>query len=84
MAKIDFTPAEKAILVDKIKDYFSERLDQEIDRFDAEFLITFISSELGPYYYNRGLYDAQQILEERTESVRAAILELEEPTEFLR
>lgn len=84
MERINFTPDEMAILVSAIKAHFEQELDSEIDRFDAEALVRFFTKELGSYYYNRGLYDAQQVLDERLESVRAAILELEEPTDFLR
>ena len=81
---LKFSPEEKAILVAKIKDYFSDELDEEIGRFDAEFLINFITEELGGYFYNRGIYDAQVILVQRLGEITGAIHELELPTEFLR
>ena len=82
MSEIEFTNEEKDILVDKIKTYFSEELDQEIGRFDAEFPLGFITKEIGVYFYNRGLNDAQVILQSRFESVTDAIYELEKPTEI--
>ena len=82
MSEIEFTKDEKEILVDKIKAYFSEELDQDIGRFDAEFLLDFIAKEIGVYFYNRGLNDAQVILQGRFESVTDAIYELEKPTEI--
>ena len=81
---LKFSPEEKSILVEKIRAYFSDELDQEIGRFDAEFLINFISEELGGYFYNRGIYDAQAILAQRLGETTGAIHELELPTEFLR
>ena len=39
--------------------------------------------ELGIYYYNRGLTDAQDIFKSRVDSITDAIYELEVPTEFL-
>lgn len=30
--------------------YLSEELDKEIGQFDAQFLLDFISEEMGPYY----------------------------------
>jgi len=80
MSSIEFTAAEKAAMAGKLRTYLEGELSVEIDRFDAEFLIGFITRELGGYYYNRGLYDAQQILDERLEQVRSAILELEDLT----
>jgi len=81
---IEFSKEERAALVQRIQLYFREELDQNIGQFDAEFLLDFFIGDLGPYFYNRGLYDAQAILEERMQSVGDAIYELEKPTEFAR
>jgi len=84
MSHIDFSKEEKKLIVHKIQLYFKEELDQDIGQFDAEFLLDFFSEEVGAYYYNRGLYDAQAILESRVESITEAIYEIEKPTEFVR
>ncbi|MDJ0805824.1 MAG: DUF2164 domain-containing protein [Gammaproteobacteria bacterium] len=84
MPLIKFSKAEKANIVSKIQLYFREELDQEIGGFDAEFLLDFFADELGAYFYNRGLYDAQAILEGRLENIAEAIYELEKPTEFVK
>ena len=82
MSKIKFSKEEIEILTKKIQLYFSEELDYEIGQFDAQFLLDFISEEIGPYYYNRGLYDAQSVLENRMESISEAIYDIEKITEF--
>ena len=82
MSEIEFSKEEKDILAKKIQLYFSEELDHEIGQFDAQFLLDFISEEIGPYFYNRGLYDAQSILEKRMESITEAIYDIEKITEF--
>lgn len=82
MALIEFSNEEKAILVRKLKLWFNEELQQELGRFDAEFLLDFIAEELGAFFYNRGLYDAQAILAKRMDDMTDAILMLERPTEF--
>ena len=82
MALIEFSNDEKAILVRKLKLWFNEELQQELGRFDAEFLLDFIAEELGAFFYNRGLYDAQAILAKRMDDMTDAILMLERPTEF--
>ncbi|WP_449447557.1 DUF2164 domain-containing protein [Thermomonas brevis] len=84
MPTIDFSKDEKAILVRKIQLYFSEELKQQIGQFDAEFLLDFFSQELGAYYYNRGLYDAQAALAAKLEDVQDAIYQLEQHTDFKR
>lgn len=84
MTHITFSKEEKALIVRKIKLYFSEELKQQIGQFDAEFLLDFFSEELGAYYYNRGLYDAQAALSEKFEDIQDAIYQLEKSTEFKR
>ena len=84
MPDIQFSRDEKEIIVRKIKLYFAEELKQEIGRFDAEFLLDFFAGELGAYFYNRGLYDAQAILSSRLDELGEAIYQLERPTEFRR
>ena len=84
MPTVEFSKEEKEVIIRKIQIYFKKELDQEIGQFDAEFLLDFFSEEVGAYYYNRGLYDAQTILESRLESITEAIYEIEKPTEFMR
>ena len=83
MNKINFSSQEKELLVSKIQKYFDTELEQEIAQFDAEFLLDFFSKEVGGYYYNRGLFDAQTIitgkLENVAETVNEAISEIEKP-----
>lgn len=80
MSNIEFSQDEKQAIIQKIQLYFREELDSEIGGFDAQFLLDFFSEEIGGYFYNRGLYDAQTVLEQRIESLNEAIFELEKPT----
>ena len=82
MSEIKFSKDEVNILAKKIQLYLSEELDKEITQFEAQFLLDFISEEIGPYYYNRGLYDAQAILESKMDNITDAIYEIERITEF--
>lgn len=83
MSHITFMEEEKGVLTEKIKHYFENELSQEIGQFDAEFLLAFFAEEIGGYFYNKGLRDAQGIFKERVESITDAIYELEVPTAFL-
>ena len=74
---IDFSNEEKEAMVAKLQRYFSDELDQEIGQFDAEFLLDFFAEEIGKLFYNRGLYDAQAILESRMDNIVEAISKLE-------
>jgi uncharacterized protein (DUF2164 family) len=84
MAKIEFSNEEREAIVRKLQLFYREELNQEIGQFDAEFLLGFFTDEVGAYFYNRGLYDAQAVLENRLDSVTEAIYELEQPTDFVR
>jgi|TARA_B110000285_G_C14872645_1_gene489972 uncharacterized protein (DUF2164 family) len=81
MAEIEFSNDEKEFIVSKLKKYFERELDQEITQFEAEFLIDFFSKEVGGYYYNKGLSDAQDLINLKLDDV---IYELEKPTESSR
>jgi len=82
VSKIEFSKEEKALIVRKLQLYFNEELKQELGRFDAEFLLDFIADEIGAYFYNRGLQDAQVILSSRLEELGDSIYQLERPTDF--
>lgn len=82
--EIEFSAEEKAVIGKKIQRYFSEELDQDLGQFEAEFLLDFFSKEIGAFYYNRGLYDAQTVLENRFEDLKDSLYEIEKPTAFVR
>jgi len=84
MSEIKFSKEEKEIIVKKIQLYFSEELERDIGQFDAQFLLDFFATEIGSFFYNRGLYDAQAILERQIEDISESIYELEKITEFRR
>lgn len=80
MSDIKFTNDEKTLIVAKIQKYFRAQLDQEIGAFDAEFLLDFFGSEVGSFFYNRGLADARDAIEAQVENVYDALYALERPT----
>jgi uncharacterized protein (DUF2164 family) len=81
---MEFSKEEKDVITKKIQFYFREELESEIVHFDAHFLLDFFTEEIGPYFYNRGLYDAQALLEKRMADITESIYELEKVTEFRR
>ncbi len=84
MSDIEFSTEEKSLLVKKIKRYFEQELDQDIAQFDAEFLLDFFAKEVGAYFYNRALSDAQVVLQSRMDHLLEDFYEIEKPTDFIK
>jgi uncharacterized protein (DUF2164 family) len=79
MSEIKFTQEEKDKLIPKIKMYLHEELDFDVGNFDAEFLLDFFSEEVGAYFYNRGIRDSLDMLDDRMEDLKDSIYVLEKP-----
>ncbi|WP_432464157.1 MULTISPECIES: DUF2164 domain-containing protein [unclassified Agarivorans] len=82
MSEISFSKQHKDILVAKVQAYCEQQLNLEIGQFDAEFLLDFFSEELGAFYYNQGLQDAQTVVQSRVDSISDALYEIEKPTKW--
>ena len=78
--EIHFSQREKEELLPKIQDYCNRNLDTDMGRFDAEFLLDFFAKEMGVYYYNRGILDAQEALRHKFEDLNEILYALEKPT----
>lgn len=74
-----FSKEEKERMVEKLRKYFEHELDYEIGGFDAEFLIDFIGEEFGGYFYNRGLYDAEKVINQQVANIADELMALEKP-----
>jgi len=81
VTNIEFTHRQKEHIVRKIKLYFQKELDEEIGQFDAEFLLEFFTKEIGGHFYNRGLQDAQGVMESQMDSLKEALYVMEEIVE---
>lgn len=82
MSDIQFSTDEKERIVHKVKGYFNDELEQDIGSFEAEFLLDFFTKEIGAYFYNRGLQDAQMLFTEKVEEISYLVQELEKPTDY--
>ncbi|WP_250655071.1 DUF2164 domain-containing protein [Alkalimarinus coralli] len=82
MPEIKFSKEEKHHLINKVQRYFQDELDHEIGQFEADFLLDFFAKELGAFYYNQGLRDAQTVLVSKLDTISDAIYEIEQPTSF--
>ncbi len=76
---IELSSAQKDVIVPKIKSYFEKELDQEIGAFDAEFLLDFFSKEIGGHFYNKGIQDSLDVVNDRVEGIKDSLYVLEKP-----
>jgi uncharacterized protein (DUF2164 family) len=80
MSEIKFSKEDKEVLVQKLKRNFSAEMDQDVGQFECEFFLDFISKEIGSYYYNKGLSDAQVIIAAKIGDISDALYDSEVPT----
>jgi len=79
MEGMTFSREEKERMVAKVQAYFEREMDQSLGGFEAEFLIYFFASEMGAFFYNRGLYDAEAAITAKLADISVQLLELERP-----
>lgn len=80
MANITLSDDVKHQLINKLQHYFEQELSIELGQFDADFLLDFIGDNFGSFFYNQGIYDAQQIINEKIDHISETLYELEKPT----
>jgi len=76
--KIAFDKPERDAIVGRIQRYFADELEQEIGAIPAHFLLDFFTAEIGGYYYNQGLSDAQAVFAKSLDEVNDRIYGLEQ------
>ena len=77
MKPIQFSREETTAITGKLRDYFRDELETELAALPAEMLLDFLGREIGPFFYNRGLYDAQSVVMKKSEDIAEAIAGLE-------
>lgn len=77
---VKFSKDEMRDMVRRLQGYFEAELDQELEALPAEMLIDFFGREVGSYFYNRGLRDAQTVFTAKAEDVADLIYGLEQKT----
>jgi uncharacterized protein (DUF2164 family) len=78
MKPIKFDKDERAAIVGKIQRYFVAELDSEIGAIPAELLLAFFTENIGAFYYNQGLADAQAVLGKLVDNINDEIYGLEQ------
>ncbi|KQW79823.1 DUF2164 domain-containing protein [Brevundimonas sp. Root1279] len=77
MKPIAFSREETAAITGRLQTYFRDELELDLGALPAEMLLDFLGREIGPFFYNRGLYDAQAVVAAKAEDISEAIAGLE-------
>lgn len=67
--RIKLTPEKKEMMASAIKKYFLKERDEELGDLASALLLDFITKELGPEFYNQGVYDSYRFMNEHTEDL---------------
>lgn len=78
MKTISFSREERAEVVKRLQGYFSDELDYQLGSIPAELLLDFLIEDIGAFYYNRGLADAQAVFTSKLDDIADAIYGLEQ------
>ncbi|HET7657723.1 MAG TPA: DUF2164 domain-containing protein [Bacillales bacterium] len=76
-----FPKEQKDQILVRIQQYFSVERGEEIGQLAAENLLHFITKEIGPYFYNQALRDAQRAVDLRMADIEEDLISLEHPSE---
>ncbi|MEZ8824808.1 DUF2164 domain-containing protein [Vibrio amylolyticus] len=82
MSEIEFNAKQKREMSDDLQQYLESEFDAEIGQFDAEFLFEHICKKFGPAFYNKGLQDAQAIMESRLADISDEIYQIEKVSDY--
>jgi uncharacterized protein (DUF2164 family) len=67
--KITVSREKRDDMVSALKNYFSKERDEELGDLAASLILAFIIEELAPEFYNQGVYDSYQYLQDMMEDL---------------
>ncbi|NMB21466.1 MAG: DUF2164 domain-containing protein [Firmicutes bacterium] len=79
MIPINMSREDKVKIMEHIITYFAEERDETIGNLAAEHFLDFMIGEVGPYIYNRAIYDARQMVDGRFAQLDEDLYTLEKP-----
>ena len=74
---IELEPDTRKRMVESIRRYFEQEMDEEIGDLQAGFLLDYFMKEIAPSVYNRAIGDAQAWMLGRVEDLEASLYEAE-------
>lgn len=74
---IEISQETKQQLIESIKQYFVENMDEEVGDLKALLLLEFCLKEIGPTIYNRAISDAQTFMRDKVADLDGSCFEPE-------
>ncbi len=74
---IEISQETKQQLIESIKQYFAENMDEEVGDLKALLLLEFCLKEIGPTIYNRAISDAQTFMRDKVADLDGSCFEPE-------
>lgn len=74
---IDFNKDEKQKMIESIRHYFQEEMDEEIGDLKGMLMLDFFLQEIGPSVYNKAIADAARYIQERAVDMDGSCFEPE-------
>ncbi len=69
MGKIEIDKQKYEILLEQLKVYFADEMDQQLGDLKARLMLDFILESVGPVVYNKAVADMQKFLYERIDDL---------------
>jgi len=73
------TKEQQQLMISNIQTFFMQEREEEISEFAAERVLDFVKESLAPHFYNAGILDARQIIEDQFSVMEDEVLTLEKP-----
>lgn len=74
--------SDKDAIVAKLQAFVDKEFGLNLGQFEAGDLLNFFADEVGPFFYNQGLRDAQAVVRKRVDDIGEAIDNLAKPVEM--
>ncbi len=74
---IQFSKQHKDKMISEIQRFFYEERGEEIGLIAAENAYDFFKDQLGPYFYNKALRDARELVEQKMNTLEEDLYALE-------
>lgn len=65
----ELTDEQQKVGIEAIKLFFSEERDEDLGDLAAMLILEFIGEHFGPYFYNKGIADAKDYLQEKVDDL---------------